>query len=139
MAGGWRSGRLLLMVSVLQNVAIDCADAYEPARFWSGVTGSPLHPEDGPSDPEVQVMLPEGPLLHFNQVPEAKTIKNRIHLCLRPETSREEEVERLLGLGATLAADHRKPGGSGWAVLADPEGNEFCVLRSGSDHAAMSP
>lgn len=127
------------MVSVLQNVAIDCADAYELARFWSGVTGSPLGPEDGPGDPEVQVMLPEGPLLHFNQVPEAKTIKNRIHLCLRPETSHEEEVERLLGLGATLVADHRKPDGSGWAVLADPEGNEFCVLRSGSDHAAMSP
>ncbi|MET8338779.1 VOC family protein [Streptosporangium canum] len=127
------------MVSVLQNVAIDCADAYELARFWSGVTGSPLDPEDGPGAPEVQVTLPEGPLLHFNQVPEAKTTKNRIHLCLRPETSREEEVERLLGLGATLVTDRRQPDGSGWAVLADPEGNEFCVLRSGSDHAAMSP
>ncbi|MGW0827531.1 VOC family protein [Streptomyces sp. NPDC002845] len=126
------------MVSVLQNVAIDCADAYELARFWSEVTGCPLHPEDKPGDPETQVMLPEGPLLHFNQVPEPKTIKNRIHLCLRPKTSREEEVKRLLNLGATLVADRRKPGGAGWAVLADPEGNEFCVLRSESDRAAMS-
>ncbi|MFD9866590.1 VOC family protein [Streptomyces niveus] len=124
------------MVSVLQNVAIDCADAYELARFWSGVTGRPLHPEDGPGARETQVMLAEGPVLHFNQVPERKTIKNRIHLCLRPETSRDEEVERLLGLGASFVADHRNPDGSGWAILADPEGNEFCVLRSESDRAA---
>ncbi|MBV2154122.1 VOC family protein [Kitasatospora sp. SUK 42] len=126
------------MVSVLQNVAIDCADAYELARFWSGVTGRPLGPGDKPGDPEVQVMLAEGPVLYFSQVPEPKTIKNRIHLCLRPETSREQEVERLLDLGATLVADRRNPDGSGWAVLADPEGNEFCVLRSESDKAAMT-
>ncbi|MFJ8859702.1 VOC family protein [Streptomyces sp. NPDC102451] len=124
------------MVSVLQNVAIDCADAYELARFWSGVTGHPLHPDDGPGVAETQVMLPDGPFLYFNQVPEPKSSKNRLHLCLRPETSREEEVERLLDLGATLVADRRKADGSGWAVLADPEGNEFCVLRSESDRAA---
>jgi predicted enzyme related to lactoylglutathione lyase len=126
------------MVSVVQNVAIDCTDAFELARFWSEVTGHPVHPEDGPGDPETQVLLPEGPVLHFNQVPEPKQIKNRIHLCLRPETSREQEVERLLAIGATLVADRRNPDGSGWAVLADPEGNEFCVLRSESDRAAMS-
>ncbi|ASR36301.1 glyoxalase [Prauserella marina] len=118
------------MFSVVRNVATDCADAYELARFWSGVTGYPLHPEDKPGEPETQVMLPEGPLLHFNQVPEPKTSKNRIHLCLRPSTSREAEIARLLELGATWVADHREPDGSGWAVLADPEGNEFCVLRA---------
>lgn len=84
------------------------------------------------------MLLVEGPVLYFNQVPESKKSKNRIHLCLRPETSREQEVERLLGLGATLVTDHRNPDGSGWAVLADPEGNEFCVLRSESDRTAMS-
>ncbi|SEO49625.1 VOC family protein [Actinacidiphila rubida] len=126
------------MVSVLQNVAIDCADAYELARFWAAVTGRPLHPEDRPGDREVQVMLAEGPVLHFNQVPEPKTVKNRVHLCLRPETSRDEEVDRLLALGATLVADRRAPDGTGWAVLADPEGNEFCVLRSASDRAAAA-
>ncbi|WP_411138339.1 VOC family protein [Streptomyces sp. C10] len=126
------------MVSVVQNVAIDCADAYELARFWSEVLGCPLHPEDRPGAPETEVMLPEGPLLHFNRVPEPKAVKNRIHLCLRPKTSREEEVERLLGLGATLVTDRRERDGAGWAVLADPEGNEFCVLRSESDRAAMS-
>ena len=126
------------MVSVLQNVAIDCTDAYELARFWSRVTGRPLHPEDKPGDRETQVLLAEGPILHFNEVTEPKTIKNRIHLCVRPETSREREVERLLGLGATFVTDHRNPDGSGWAVLADPEGNEFCVLSSESDRAAMA-
>ncbi|MFE1383596.1 VOC family protein [Streptomyces sp. NPDC058740] len=125
------------MVSVVQNVAIDCVDAYELARFWSRVTGRPQHPQDRPGDPETQVLLSEGgPVLYFNQVPEPKTIKNRIHLCLRPETSREREVERLLGIGAAFVSDHRNPDGSGWAVLADPEGNEFCVLRSDSDRAA---
>jgi predicted enzyme related to lactoylglutathione lyase len=126
------------MSSVLQNVAIDCADAYELARFWSRVTGHPLHPDDEPGERETQVLLPEGPVLHFNQVPEPKRTKNRIHLCLRPETSRDQEVERLLGIGAALVTDHRNPDGSGWVVLADPEGNEFCVLRSESDRAAMS-
>ncbi|MEU9086202.1 VOC family protein [Streptomyces sp. NPDC048357] len=123
------------MVSVLQNVAIDCADAYELARFWSSVTGRPVPPDARPGDRETEVLLAEGPVLYFNQVPETKTIKNRIHLCLRPETSRDQEVDRLLGLGATFVADHRNQDGSGWAVLADPEGNEFCVLRSESDRA----
>ncbi|MCG6494414.1 VOC family protein [Kitasatospora sp. A2-31] len=127
------------MVSVVQNVAVDCADAYELARFWSRVTGRPLDPESRPGDRETRVLLAEGPVLYFNQVPEPKRIKNRIHLCLRPETSRDQEVERLLGLGAALVADHRNPDGSGWAVLADPEGNEFCVLRSDSDRTARNP
>ncbi|WP_405705100.1 MULTISPECIES: VOC family protein [unclassified Streptomyces] len=126
------------MVSVVQNVAIDCADAYELARFWSSVTGRPLHPGAKPGDRETQVLSAEGPALYFNQVPEAKTVKNRLHLCLRPETSRDQEVDRLLGLGATFLADHRNPDGSGWAILADPEGNEFCVLRSESDRAATN-
>ncbi|WP_199551996.1 VOC family protein [Streptomyces sp. N35] len=126
------------MISVVQNVAIDCADAYALARFWSEVTGHPVGPETGPGDHETQVLLPEGPVLYFNQVPEPKTVKNRIHLCLRPSSSREPEIDRLLELGATWVGDHRQPDGSGWAVLADPEGNEFCVLRSESDRAAMS-
>ncbi|MFJ6570061.1 VOC family protein [Streptomyces sp. NPDC091292] len=126
------------MVSVLQNVAIDCADAYALARFWSEVTGHPLDPDAAPGDEATQVLMAEGPVLYFNEVPEPKKTKNRIHLCLRPETTREQEVERLLAIGATLVADLRNPDGSGWAVLADPEGNEFCVLRSDADRAAMN-
>ncbi|MGW7685135.1 VOC family protein [Kribbella sp. NPDC054772] len=127
------------MVSVLQNVAIDCANAYELARFWSAVTGRPLDPDCEPGDHETVVMLEEGPLLYFNQVPEPKTIKNRVHLCLRPDTTRDQEVDRLLALGATLANDHRNPDGTGWVVLTDPEGNEFCVLRSKADRATPTP
>ncbi|MFE6855181.1 VOC family protein, partial [Streptomyces sp. NPDC057674] len=82
------------MYSVVQNVAVDCADAYGLARFWSEVTGSPLDPESRPGDSETQVMLKGGPVLYFNQVPEPKTLKNRLHLCLRPTTSREAEIER---------------------------------------------
>lgn len=126
------------MVSVLQNVAIDCADAYELALFWSRVTGRPLDPEAKPGDRETQVLLAEGPVLYFNEVPEPKKVKNRVHLCLRPETSRDQEVKRLLEIGATFVGDHRNPDGTGWAVLADPEGNEFCVLRSESDRAATN-
>jgi len=60
-----------------------------------------------------------------------------VHLDLRPtDRTREEEVERLLALGATQVADRRTPDGFGWVVLADPEGNEFCVLRSDAEVAA---
>lgn len=126
------------MVSVVQNVAIDCTDAYELARFWSEVTGRPPHPEDRPGAPETQVTLENGLVLYFQQVPEPKKVKNRLHLCLRPESTREQEVERLTSLGATLVADHRNPDGTGWAILADPEGNEFCVLRSAAERAAAN-
>ena len=54
-----------------------------------------------------------------------------MHLDLIPvERTRDEEVARLLGIGASLASDHRKPDGTGWVTFADPEGNEFCVERS---------
>ncbi|MFI0470144.1 VOC family protein [Saccharopolyspora sp. 5N102] len=115
------------MVSVLQNVAIDCADAYELARFWSSVTGRPLHPECEPGDPETEVMLAEGPVLHFNQVPESKEIKNRIHLCLRPETSREQEVERLVARRRPVPCSPR-----GFAVV------EFRWTSSSSTEQAPS-
>jgi predicted enzyme related to lactoylglutathione lyase len=60
-----------------------------------------------------------------------------MHICLRPvDRSRDEEVERLLGLGATMVNDLRKPD-AGWAVLADPEGNEFCVLTVPADEAGV--
>ncbi|WP_075734410.1 VOC family protein [Streptomyces acidiscabies] len=119
------------MVSVVQNVAVDCGDAYVLARFWGAVTGGSVEAE--PGDRETQVVLPTGLILYFNEVPEPKRGKNRLHLCLRPETSRDAEVERLVGLGATFVADRREADGTGWAVLADPEGNEFCVLRSESE------
>lgn len=68
--------------------------------------------------------------------PQPKTVKNRVHLDLQPQDrTRDEEVERLLALGATLQGDHRRPDGTGWVTLHDPEGNEFCVERSAGERA----
>jgi Glyoxalase-like domain len=61
-----------------------------------------------------------------------------VHLDLQSDTTRDEEVDRLIGVGATLVDDQRKPDGRGWVVLADPEGNEFCVERSAVEMAATS-
>ncbi|MFE4452636.1 VOC family protein [Streptomyces sp. NPDC056796] len=126
------------MTSLVQHITIDCADAYELARFWADVLGSAVSDDDGPGDPEALVESPRGALL-FISVPEPKSTKNRIHLDLRPEDrTRDEEVERLLALGATLIGDHRKPNGRGWATLADPEGNEFCVECGAGERAALT-
>jgi predicted enzyme related to lactoylglutathione lyase len=123
------------MTSLVENIAFDCADTYALGQFWSQVVGHPLSDEDKPGDPEAMIALPNGTNLFFNQVPEPKTVKNRLHLCLSPDGPRDAEIERLLGLGATLVDDRRRPDGRGWAVLADPEGNEFCVLRPAAERA----
>jgi predicted enzyme related to lactoylglutathione lyase len=125
------------MPSALRNVTIDCHDPYELARFWSQVVGRPLHEDDHPGDPEAVIEMGDGPpRLLFQRVPEDKVAKNRVHLDIQPDTPRDGEVERLLGLGATLVADHRRPDGTGWVTLADPEGNEFCVERSAAERAS---
>lgn len=98
------------MTSIVGNVAFDCADPYPLARFWSAVTGQPVDPECRPGDEEVWIDAPGRPTLYFNRVPEPKTGKNRVHVCLRPaDVARDAEVERLLGLGATLVVDRRRP------------------------------
>ncbi len=124
------------MASIIQNISVDCSDPYSLCEFWSKVLDIPMDPDDSPGDPEVGFMLDERQALLFLQVPEPKTVKNRMHLCLQPQQLRNDEVERVLGLGATLYDDRRKVDGTGWAVLADPEGNEFCVLRSAAERTA---
>ena len=127
------------VTSIVHNIAVDCADPYALASFWSAVTGNPLNPDDHPGDPVAIVTMTNGVNLYFARVPEPKVGKNRLHLCLRPAESRDGEVARLFALGATLLYDRRNPDGTGWAVLADPEGNEFCVLRSAAEYAATQP
>lgn len=120
----------------LRSITVDCADPYQQATFWSAATGWQEDPDDPnhPGDPEGRIVSPEGVNLLFIPVPEAKAVKNRVHLDLMPPDRTDEEIERLLGLGATLVADHRKAGpAGGWVVLADPEGNEFCVERSAKE------
>lgn len=122
------------MTSKIHHVTIDCADAYALGSFWSQVLDLPLHADDHPGDPEALI---EGANLLFVTVSEVKTVKNRLHLDLQPQDrTRDEEVKRLLALGATLVDDQRRPDGTGWVVLADPEGNECCVERSAAERAA---
>jgi predicted enzyme related to lactoylglutathione lyase len=117
----------------IRSVTIDCADPYAQVTFWSKVTGWQEDPDDpnNPGDPEGRIISTHGINLLFIPVPEGKAVKNRVHLDLTPTgRSRDEEVARLLGIGAALVDDQRRPDGTGWVVLADPEGNEFCVERS---------
>jgi predicted enzyme related to lactoylglutathione lyase len=117
----------------IQHITVDCRDPYRLAEFWSLVTGWPVSDQDRPGDPEVAVE-PSGeasPELLFVAVPEPKAGKNRLHLDLVPLTrTRDEEVARLRAAGATLVDDRRGASGRGWVVLADPEGNEFCIEAS---------
>ena len=128
------------MTSLPRNITFDCADPYLLANFWSQVTGYQEDPENPnePDDPEGYLAGPDGqPGLLFITVPEPKTVKNRVHLDLVPaDRTRDQEVERLLSIGATMVADHRRSDGQGWVTLADPEGNELCIERSAAERAA---
>ncbi|MFE7559259.1 VOC family protein [Kitasatospora sp. NPDC057500] len=124
------------MASLLRHVTTDCADPYALARFWAEVLDGALGEGDQPGDEEVEVNA-EGAALLFIGVPEGKTVKNRVHLDVQPkDRTRDEEVERLLALGATPFEDHRTPDGKGWVTLLDIEGNEFCVVRSAAERLA---
>ncbi|MFB7557121.1 VOC family protein [Streptomyces brevispora] len=126
------------MTSHVHHITVDCGDAYQLATFWAEVLGASLSDDDSPGDPEALVEAPGAALL-FISVPEPKSTKNRIHLDIQPQDrTRDEEVERLLALGATLVGDHRRPNGRGWATLADPEGNEFCVECSARERATLT-
>jgi hypothetical protein len=129
------------VTSFISHTTIDCADAYELSEWWKQVLGYVDLPDD-PNEPgheECLIQRPDGGhQLLFIEVPDQKQVKNRLHFDLRPaERTRDEEVEWVLGLGATQVADHRgKYGpGTGWVTLADPEGNEFCILRSEAEIA----
>ncbi|GGU19302.1 VOC family protein [Lentzea flava] len=127
------------MTSIIHNISVDARDAYAVASWWSQVLDLPMHPDDNPGDPECLIQLPNGIRYLFINVPEDKSVKNRMHLCLQPaDVTRDEEVERLLGIGATVYEDHRKADGTGWVTMRDPEGNEFCVERSAAERAATS-
>lgn len=115
------------MSSSILNVTFDCADAASVARFWSEVTRWPWSKQEMPGNPYWVVAEPDGPgpRLVFVNVPEAKTVKNRVHLDLLPHGSQAEELARLVSLGAWVIADLRQATPGGWVLLADPEGNEF--------------
>jgi catechol 2,3-dioxygenase-like lactoylglutathione lyase family enzyme len=129
------------MGSRLTEIVVDCRDPAAQAAFWAAALGyHVVRTEQGqveiapwerePPDLADQVgQAPGVPTLVFVAVPEAKTVKNRLHLDLRPVGgSHQAEVDRLIGLGARPADIGQ--GEVPWVVLSDPEGNEFCVLGS---------
>ena len=128
------------MAAFLSHVTVDSRDAHAQSLFWAAVLGWAEDPDDPnePGDEECMISSPDGSQrLLFIDVPEAKSVENRLHLDLRPvDGPRDQELLRLLGLGAVVVEDRRRPDGSGWFVLADPEGNEFCLLRSADEQAA---
>jgi len=110
-------------------VVIDCAQLDRSAEFWTAVLG---YVRDGVATGRYQSLLPadgQGAEILLQRVPEAKQGKNRVHLDLRtPEL--EPETRRLVSLGArTLTEQPVTEHGWRWHVMADPDGNEFCVLQ----------
>lgn len=119
---------------LLSHLAVDCTEPAALARWWAEVLGWHLDPEDVVDETSDEVWI--GPSLDedvggiiFLRVPEDKQVKNRIHLDLRPAdgSTQDQELERLIGLGAVHVDIGQ--GEVMWHVLADPEGNEFCLLR----------
>ncbi|MGP4018198.1 VOC family protein [Saccharopolyspora sp. 5N708] len=106
-------------------VTIDCASPRALAEFWTQALETSVSYDDG----EFVVLAPnkaDGVALGLQRVPEPRTGKNRVHVDL-DTTDRQAEVRRLVELGATELGEHDGPDGLRWTVLADPEGNEFCV------------
>jgi predicted enzyme related to lactoylglutathione lyase len=121
----------------MQNVVFDCSDVARLAQFWSAVTG--FRPREGEppwDDPEwkeaqwVGLSDPAGraPRICFQRVPEGKVVKNRVHLDLETEDE-EATAARIQSLGATFLWRSTNPEDP-FVTLGDPEGNEFCVVRS---------
>jgi predicted enzyme related to lactoylglutathione lyase len=111
-------------------LVLDCEDPARLAEFWTGALG---YVSLGEADPYV-VLLPDGrpgPKLLLQRVPEPKTVKNRMHLDIDADDI-EAEATRLEALGARrVAKEQRHEFGTNWILMADPEGNEFCVCDGG--------
>ncbi len=114
----------------LDSVVVDSGDWRRVADFWTAALGY-RELEAGEDGVEI-VGRDADPMLSFVRVPEPKTVKNRIHLDVRPSGSMAEEVDRVTTLGATVRG-FIEEGGSFWTQMRDPEGNEFCVLRGPDD------
>jgi hypothetical protein len=109
-----------------EQLVVDAHDPQALGRWWcDALNWVVVGEEDG--EIEIRPAPDRLPGLLFGVAPEDKTIKNRLHIDLRPD-DQDAEVERLLAMGATKVDIGQ--GDQSWVVLADPEGNEFCVLRT---------
>jgi len=109
-----------------EQVVVDAVDPVRLGRWWADVLGWVVV-NDSPDEFEIRPAPDRLPGLIFEPVKDSKASKNRLHLDFRPE-DQESEVARLLDLGARHADVGQ--GQQSWIVLADPEGNEFCVLSA---------
>jgi hypothetical protein len=110
------------MPSFVKNLTVDCVDALRVARFWAAALGSDVDEDSTPERAYVEAAAWGGPNIWFRGGRGPKVADNRVHLDLRPLSSMDEEVARLVGLGATVVERF-----DDITVLRDPEGNEFCV------------
>ena len=110
------------MPSFVKSVTFDCSSALLLAGFWAAALGSNVDEDSTDERAWVEPAGWGGPNLWFQRVPEGKTAKNRQHFDLRAMGSVQDEVERLVALGASVLR-----AGDDLVVMADPEGNEFCV------------
>ena len=115
----------------IDSIVVDANDWRRVADFWIAALGY-RELETGESGVEIVGDRDGDPMLSFVTVPEAKTVKNRVHLDVRPTGSMTEEVERVSALGGTVRG-YIEEGGSFWTQMRDPEGNEFCILRGPDD------
>jgi predicted enzyme related to lactoylglutathione lyase len=109
-----------------EQVVVDAQDPARLAQWWAEALGYVVVNQT-PDEVEIRRTPDELPGLLFTPVTDAKVVKNRLHIDLRPD-DQEAEVERLVDMGARQADIGQQ--NVGWVVLADPEGNEFCVLSS---------
>jgi predicted enzyme related to lactoylglutathione lyase len=112
------------MPSCWEQIVVDAEDPARLARWWAEALGYVVVHEE-PDEVEIRRAPEVLPGLLFTPVPEPKTGKNRLHIDLRPD-DQEAEVERLVDMGARHVDIGQHD--VGWVILADPEGNEFCVL-----------
>ena len=111
----------------LATVTIDARDPAALATWWQQVLGGDVDGSDAPDEVVLQLQGAAPILFSMERTP--KTVKNRLHFDLRPD-DRDADVARLLLLGAVkVDIGQAADAGVTWMVLADPEGNEFCVLR----------
>lgn len=113
-------------------LVLDCADADRLSEFWAGALGYDIA---GRLDQYVALRRPDSTSpwadLLLQEVPEPRAAKNRLHIDLHPDGDLDAEVARLVALGATTAEEApRELGRTRWRLLADPEGNELCVVVS---------
>jgi hypothetical protein len=123
------------MATSVLALVVDCRDSRSQAEWWADVLGRQVS-ERNQGEYEVYATSGTSTPLYFMTVPEPKSVKNRLHLDITTDGPLEARIAQLVAAGATLVEMRQDPATFAnpdtWAVLQDPEGNEFCVLNAGS-------